>query len=109
MMETATNYNWIERLQQKWGVTSVWSVIAILLTFTFSGSTVVWLRKGLFSLLNYDGSTPFWLKTITYLVFIFPTYQALLLIYGFILGQFRFFWEKEKKLFKWLVGKIFAK
>lgn len=108
-MKTITNLNWIQRLQQKWGVVSTWSVIAILLTFTFSGSSVVLLRKSLFNLLEYNAQTPFWLKTITYVFFIFPTYQILLLVYGALLGQFEFFWEKEKKLGSWVKSKIFKK
>jgi hypothetical protein len=33
---------------------------------------------------------------------IVPVYQVLLLGYGTILGQFRFFWAKEKKMAGWL-------
>jgi len=35
-------------------------------------------------------------------------YQILLLVYGFIFGQFRFFWEKEKKLVK-RIGTVFTR
>jgi hypothetical protein len=31
-------------------------------------------------------------------LFVFPAYQILILVYGFLLGQFDFFWQKEKKL-----------
>jgi hypothetical protein len=31
----------------------------------------------------------------------------MLLIYGFIFGQFRFFWEKEKQMVK-RIGRLFA-
>lgn len=97
---------WLLRLQKKWGVETVRQVLMILVIFTLAGSSIVWLRKGLFYLLNYDETTPFWLKTVTYLVFVFPAYQCLLLIYGFLLGQFNFFWEKEKKMFRWVAAKI---
>ncbi len=91
--------NWKDRLKEKWELDSMTQLWAILAVFTLAGSSVVWCRKGLFWLLSYTEDTPFWLKTITYIVFIFPTYQLLLLFYGFILGQFNFFWKKEKKLF----------
>lgn len=97
---------WLLRLQKKWGVENVRQVLAILLIFSLAGSSVVWLRKGLFYLLGYDSLTPLWLKTITYLLFVFPAYQCLLLIYGFLLGQFDFFWEKEKKMARWFVSRF---
>jgi hypothetical protein len=97
---------WLLRLQKKWGVETIRQVLIILVIFTLAGSSIVVLRKGLFYLLDYDETTPFWLKTVTYLVFVFPAYQCLLLTYGFLLGQFNFFWEKEKKMFRWVAAKI---
>ncbi|MFN3378182.1 MAG: DUF6787 family protein [Runella zeae] len=105
-MQTTTKTTWATRLQHKWGLENTLQVIAVLLTFTLAGSSVVWLRKGLFWLLGYDAQTPFWLKAITYLLFIFPTYQTLLLLYGGLLGQFSFFWEKEKKMWLWLKNRL---
>lgn len=97
---------WIARLQQKWGLESARQVLLILVIFSMAGSSVVWLRKGLFALLQYDDLTPLWLKTITYIVFVFPAYQCLLLFYGFLLGQFHFFWEKEKKMVRWIKSRL---
>jgi len=97
---------WLGKMQEKWGLETTRQVLLVLAVFSLSGSSVVWLRKGLFHLLGYDETTPMWLKTVTYILFIFPTYQSLLLIYGFLLGQFSFFWEKEKKMFRWIAGKF---
>lgn len=88
----------MERLRTKWGVDSYLQVVAILLVFSLTGMTVVMLRKTLFTWLGYDEHTAFWLKTVTYLAFIFPAYQILILVYGAIFGQFRFFWQKQKRL-----------
>ena len=65
-----------------------------------SNESVVFLRKAYFNLLGFDHNTAFWLKTVAYLLFIFPAYQVLLLGYGTLLGQFRFFWAKEKAMFR---------
>ncbi|HCO85018.1 MAG TPA: diacylglyceryl transferase, partial [Arenibacter sp.] len=32
------------------------------------------------------------------ILLIFPIYQFLLVIYGWLFGQFKFFWEFEKKM-----------
>jgi hypothetical protein len=74
--------------------------LLIFLIFSLAGSSVVGFRKLFFILVGIEDDTALWIKTITYILFIFPAYQLLLLIYGFLLGQFGFFWEKEKKLFK---------
>ena len=88
----------LRRLQAKWGVTSTLQVLAILLVFSLTGLTVVMLRKSLFLWLGFDENTSFWVKTVAYLLFVFPAYQILILVYGAILGQFRFFWQKQKRL-----------
>lgn len=97
---------WVARLQEKWALQSVWQVIAVLVTFSLAGSSVVILRKQLFWLLGFDQETVWWVKTVTYILLIFPMYQILLLAYGFLLGQFSFFWEKEKKLMRWFGRKL---
>jgi hypothetical protein len=96
------------RLKEKWGLQSLMQVVAVLAVFTLTGSTVVWIRRFLFDVLGFDDTTPFWLKTVTYLLFIMPFYQLLLLAYGFLLGQFSFFWEKEKKLAR-RIGRAFRR
>ncbi len=96
----------LTRLQEKWGLESLLQVIAVLIVFSLAGSSVVFLRKTFFGFLGFDEHTAMWLKTITYILFVFPAYQVLLLTYGFIFGQFSFFWEKEKKMGKWIAGKF---
>lgn len=90
----------LDRLKSKWQLDSLVQVLAVIAVFTLTGSTVVYIRKFLFAALAYGETTPFWLKTVTYLLFVFPAYQLMLLGYGFLLGQFSFFWEKEKKMLR---------
>lgn len=88
----------LQKLKEKWGLQSLMQVVAVLIVFSLTGSTVVLIRKYLFAALGFDEGTPFWLKALSYLLFVIPLYQLLLLAYGFLLGQFNFFWEKEKKM-----------
>jgi hypothetical protein len=92
--------SYLEKLKQKWGLKSLIQVILILIVFSLTGMTVVLIRPAVFSWFGFNESTPFWLKTVTYILLIFPMYQILILVYGTLFGQFTFFWEKEKKLFK---------
>ena len=95
-----------DRLKARWGLQSNYQVVAVFLVFSLAGSMILPVRKFLFHLLQYNEQTPFWLKTITWLIIVFPTYQFFLLVFGSLLGQFRFFWEKEKKMAHWLLRRL---
>jgi len=99
--------SFLVKLKDKWGLKSLFQAVMILIVFSLTGLTVVLIRPILFDWFGYDDSTSFWIKAITYLLLIFPMYQVLILIFGALLGQFSFFWEKEKKLVSW-IGKIFT-
>lgn len=99
-IETTVPKNFVEKLKIKWGLESLFQVIIVLLVFSITGTTVVFLRKTLFGWLGFDENTAFWIKTVAYILFMLPAYQILLLFYGSLFGQFEFFWKKEKKLLK---------
>jgi hypothetical protein len=46
----------------------------------------------------------FW-KTVLYLLLVLPLYQIILLMWGFVFGQFSFFWEKEKQFIRRITGR----
>ena len=92
----------LQRMKEKWGLKSLLQVVLVLIVFAATGMTVVLIRPLIFQFLGIENSSG-WLKTVSYLVLVFPLYQALLLGYGFIFGQFHFFWEKEKKLARGLL------
>ena len=87
-------------MKSRWGV-STWGVVAILLAFSLAGSTVVRITGPILDFVLPD-DVPRWLWWTARILIIVPVYQVLLLGYGTILGQFRFFWEKEKKMAGWL-------
>jgi hypothetical protein len=96
--------HWITRLQTKWKLQSIWHVLIILVVFACTGITVLVIKKPLLEFLagNKGDST---LASVLYYLFILPIYNVLLLGYGFIFGQFNFFWEFEKRFFNRLLRK----
>ncbi len=98
----------LEKLKAKWGIRSNWDVAAILIVFSLSGSSIMFVKPLWFGIFGVTESTPFWLKSIIWVAMVFPTYQAFLLIYGFVFGQFRFFWAKEQLIVQ-SIGKLFKK
>ena len=95
---------WIERLKKRWKLDSVRQVIIVLIVFACTGFTIMFLKPVVTDWLIGEGERPLWFQ-IGYWIFILPVYNIFLLIYGFIFGQFRFFWEFEKRFFRRMVGR----
>ena len=92
----------VERMRRRWGVGPL-GVAAILAAFALAGMTTVWLRAPIMEFL-LPSTSPGWLQWAIYLVIMLPVYQALLLGYGTLLGQFDFFWSKLRAVGR-LIGR----
>ena len=96
--------NWQEKLKERWQLKSGWQVLLVLITFACTGFSVLFLKGPLYALAGIDAQTPLWWRSLYYCLTVLPVYQVLLLAWGFLFGQFRFFWNFEKRLF----GRIFG-
>ncbi len=95
--------DWRDRLAKRWNV-SLRRVLIILLVFACTGFTVLFLKRPLTAWVAGDGEKPLWFSVLYYAL-ILPFYNVLLLAYGALFGQFRFFWEFEKRFFRRITGK----
>lgn len=95
-----------KKLENKWVTEYRWEIIAIFLVFALTGTSSVRIAKPLLEWIGFTrtlfpdgflGSSLYWIVRI---VIILPIYQVLLIIFGALLGQFKFFWEFEKKMLK---------
>ena len=98
--------SWMQKLQERWKVNSAFQVAIILLVFACTGLTVVFFKRPLFNYL-FDGAIPA-AASIFYYILILPVYNIFLLFYGFVFGQFHFFWNFEKRFFTRIIS-IFKK
>lgn len=89
----------LEKLKKKWEIKSNLQLFLILLTFACTGFTVVFIRPYLLDLLGLERENMAFWHWILYILLVFPVYQVLLLMYGFLFGQFSFFWQKSKAMF----------
>ncbi|HBH25207.1 MAG TPA: hypothetical protein DDY13_17540 [Cytophagales bacterium] len=85
------------RIKVKWGIDSNLQIAVIFVVFALTGFSVVYFREWLFTFIGINHE-PWYIKTFAWIILVFPSYQILLLFYGTIFGQFRFFWSKEKKM-----------
>ena len=101
----------MKKLKKRWNITSNFQLVVIFIVFAITGTTAARIA-GPFTL--FLGITPestgaflFWCIK---LIVIFPIYQVLLLAYGWLFGQFKFFWEFEKKFLRRMgLGFLFNK
>ncbi|MEN9685466.1 MAG: hypothetical protein RLZZ28_1252 [Bacteroidota bacterium] len=89
----------LKRLQKKWGLSTrqFWIVFMV---FGLTGTTTAILTRYITALLGVDAHT-FWVwKLLLRLAMLLFGYQFILLGYGALLGQWRFFWKYEQKLLR---------
>ncbi len=88
-------------LEKKWEITYRWELIAIFIVFAITGSTAAKVSDPILSFLNFNRETTNgWIYWPLRIFLIFPIYQILLVIVGWIFGQFNFFWNFEKKMLR---------
>jgi hypothetical protein len=91
----------MDKLKQRWGITSNFQLAIIFTVFAITGSSSAILAE---LLMNWIGWTKqslnLWLYWPLRIVLIFPAYQVLLVFFGFLFGQFSFFWNFEKKMLR---------
>lgn len=87
-------------LKQRWGIETNYQLTIILIVFAITGSASAWLSKPFCFWLGITKEDLGYWFTPVRLLLIFPIYQVLLVLIGFLLGQFKFFWTFEKKMLK---------
>ena len=91
---------YLERLKNKWNLKSIGQVVVVLIVFACTGFSVMFLKKPITEWIYAEPGASRTLFSVLYWILILPVYNLLLLFYGFIFGQFKFFWEFEKRFFK---------
>lgn len=89
----------MNKLKKHWGIESNFQIFLILIVFAITGSTSAKLAGPLCDFLGiYKETSSLYWYWFARIVFIFPIYQVLLVMFGWLFGQFQFFWEFEKKM-----------
>ncbi|PWA05036.1 DUF6787 family protein [Flavobacterium psychrotolerans] len=90
----------MKQLKNRWNIESNFQFFIIIVVFAITGSASAWLsRPFCFWLGITKEDLGFWFTPIR-LLMIFPIYQVLLVLIGFLFGQFKFFWNFEKKMLR---------
>jgi ferrochelatase len=92
----------LKKFKAKWNIESDWQLIVIFVVFSITGSAAMVVRKLVFGWIGIGPDTSLWIKIPLYIAILLPAYQLLLLVIGGLLGQFRFFYEFQKKNFRFM-------
>jgi len=89
----------MEKLKKRWGIDSNFQIIVIFIVFAVTGSTAAKLAAPITEFIGLGrDTTDTWIYWTARILLIFPIYQVLLVAFGWLFGQFRFFWNFEKKM-----------
>ena len=87
------------KLKKRWGIDSNFQIAIIFIVFAVTGSTAAKLAGPITEFIGLGReTTTTWLYWTARILLIFPIYQVLLVAFGWLFGQFRFFWNFEKKM-----------
>ena len=91
----------ISKLESKWVVNQRWELIRIFIVFAITGSSSVLVGRPIIKWMGitHDNLHPllYWILFIAISLFF---YQVLLVLIGWVFGQFQFFWNFEKKMIR---------
>ncbi|WP_292945373.1 DUF6787 family protein [Olleya sp. UBA1516] len=89
----------MNKLMTRWNIEKPWQLIVIFFVFSITGSSSIAIGR---PILKFIGITLENLNAFMYyplfIVLSFIFYQLFLVLYGWIFGQFHFFWTMEKKM-----------
>lgn len=99
-----------KKLETKWIVTYKWEMIRIFIVFAITGSSSAMIGKPIMTLVGItkENLNPF-VYWVLYIIIGLVFYQILLVFFGWLFGQFQFFWEFEKKMLQRIGFKRFIK
>ena len=93
--------NRLKKLKQRWGIESNWQMAIIFLVFAITGSTASYIGRPILGFLNVTtqkfGVLGYWAIRI---ILLFIMYQIMLVCFGWLFGQHKFFWNFEKKMLR---------
>jgi len=100
----------MDKLKERWGITSNFQIVIILFVFSITGSASLYVSRPIIKQLGITkDNLPNLLYWVLYVLIGFIAYQIMLVLFGWLFGQFNFFWKMEKKMLTRLGFKRFLK
>ena len=90
-----------KKLEKKWILDQKWEMIRVFIVFAITGSSSMFIGRPIIKLIGItkENLNPF-LYWVLFIIIGLIFYQILLVIFGWLFGQFQFFWNFEKKMLR---------
>ncbi|WP_323789005.1 DUF6787 family protein [Psychroserpens sp.] len=88
-----------KKLEHKWILDYKWEMIRVFIVFAVTGSSSLFVGRPIMKLIGItkENLNPI-LYWVLFIIIGLIFYQILLVMFGWLFGQFKFFWEFEKKM-----------
>lgn len=91
----------MNKLKERWGITSNFQLVVIFIVFAINGSLSARISYVLMDLIGIDRhSLPWYLYYPLLLVLVLPIYPFMLMAFGYLFGQSKFFFPFSKRMLK---------
>mgnify|MGYP003109123355 FL=1 len=90
----------MKKLKQRWNITSNWQLTVIFIVFALTGSTSAKFAGPLTEAIGLTKEVGWYIYWPVRILIIFPIYQVLLVFFGWLFGEYTFFWNFEKKMLR---------
>ena len=101
----------MKKLNECWGITTIYQLLLIIIVFAINGSLSARISSYLMELIGIsDENTHWFLYYLILLVLVLPIYPFLLMGFGYLFGQSKFFFPFGKRMLSKIgLGFIFNK
>ena len=90
----------MEKLKKRWNISSNWQLTVIFVVFAITGSSAAKFAGPATDVLGITKDIGWYFYWPIRILLIFPLYQVLLVFFGWLFGEFDFFWNFEKKMIR---------
>ncbi|MDA8874444.1 hypothetical protein N9H78_02085 [Winogradskyella sp.] len=90
-----------KRLEKKWILDAKWEMISVFIVFAITGSSSMLVGRPIIEMIGItkENLNPI-LYWVLFIIIGLIFYQILLVTFGWLFGQFKFFWNFEKKMLR---------
>ena len=92
----------MKKLKERWNVETNGQLFIIFLVFAITGSSAAKLAAPVTDFFDIKKEMGWYIYWPFRILIIFPIYQVLLVFFGWVFGEFSFFWTFVKKMLKGL-------
>lgn len=90
----------MKKIKERWELKSNRQVFIVFLVFAITGSSAAKLAAPVTEFFQITTEMGWYIYWPFRILIIFPVYQVLLVFFGWVFGEFDFFWKFEKRMLR---------